>query len=90
MLIIGIDPGISGSICFYEDGKIVDVIEMPTMAEGKKNKRQVNGSQIYNEISKKINKALDKDVRVVIEQVSAMPGQGVTSMFNFGQSFVRQ
>ncbi len=87
MLIIGIDPGISGSICFYEDGKIVDVIEMPTMAEGKKNKRQVNGSQIYNEISKKINKALDKDVRVVIEQVSAMPGQGVTSMFNFGQSF---
>ena len=36
MLIIGIDPGISGSICFYEDGKIVDVIEMPTMAEGKK------------------------------------------------------
>ena len=87
MLIIGIDPGISGSICFYEDGKIVDVIEMPTMAEGKKNKRQVNGSQIYNEISKKINKTLDKDVRVVIEQVSAMPGQGVTSMFNFGQSF---
>ena len=87
MLIIGIDPGISGSICFYEDGKIVDVIEMPTMAEGKKNKRQVNGSQIYNEISKKINKVLDKDVRVVIEQVSAMPGQGVTSMFNFGQSF---
>ena len=87
MLIIGIDPGISGSICFYEDGKIIDVIEMPTMAEGKKNKRQVNGSQIYNEISKKINKVLDKDVRVVIEQVSAMPGQGVTSMFNFGQSF---
>ena len=23
----------------------------------------------------------------MIEQVSAMPGQGVTSMFNFGQSF---
>ena len=28
-----------------------------------------------------------KNVIVVIEQVSAMPGQGVTSMFNFGQSF---
>ena len=56
MLIIGIDPGISGSICFLKDGKILDVIEMPTMTEGKKNKRQVNGSQIYNEISKRINK----------------------------------
>ena len=54
MLIIGIDPGISGSICFFEDGKILDVVEMPTMTEGKKNKRQVNGSQIYNEISKRI------------------------------------
>ena len=87
MLIIGIDPGISGSICFLEDGKILDVIEMPTMAEGKKNKRQVNGSQIYNEISKRISNDSYQDIRVIIEQVSAMPGQGVTSMFNFGQSF---
>ena len=87
MIIIGIDPGISGSICFFEDGNILDVVEMPTMAEGKKNKRQVNGAQIFNEISKRVNKAEKQDVRVVIEQVSAMPGQGVTSMFNFGQSF---
>ena len=87
MLIIGIDPGISGSICFFQDGKIIDVVEMPTMAEGKKNKKQVNGSQIFNEISVRI-KELDKsDIKVVVEQVSAMPGQGVTSMFNFGQSF---
>ena len=87
MLIIGIDPGISGSICFLEDGIIKDVLEMPTMTEGKKNKRQVNGSQIYNEINKKIEKYENQNIRVVIEQVSAMPGQGVTSMFNFGQSF---
>ena len=87
MLIIGIDPGISGSICFFQDGKIVDVVEMPTMIEGKKNKKQVNGSQIFNEISEKIKKLDKKEIKVVIEQVSAMPGQGVTSMFNFGQSF---
>ena len=87
MLVIGIDPGISGSICFYQDGKIIDVIEMPTMTDGKKNKRQVNGSQIYNELKKMINNSENHDVRVIIEQVSAMPGQGVTSMFNFGQSF---
>ena len=87
MLFIGIDPGISGSICFFKDGKILDVIDMPTMADGKKNKRQVNGSQIYNEISKRIEKIDKRDIKVIIEQVSAMPGQGVTSMFNFGQSF---
>ena len=87
MLIIGIDPGLSGSICFFEDGKILDVVEMPTMTEGKKNKRQVNGSQVYNEISKRIKQLDKKDIKVIIEQVSAMPGQGVTSMFNFGQSY---
>ena len=87
MLIIGIDPGISGSLCFFEDGKIIDLVEMPSMADGKKNKRQVNGAQIYNEISLRIKNFNKEDIRVVIEQVSAMPGQGVTSMFNFGQSF---
>ena len=87
MLIIGIDPGISGSICFFQDGKIIDVIEMPTMTEGKKNKKQVNGSQIFNEISARIKRLDNRDIKVVVEQVSAMPGQGVTSMFNFGQSF---
>ena len=87
MFIIGIDPGISGSICFFEDGKILEVIEMPIMTDGKKNKKQVNGAQIYNEVLKRINNNLRQNIRVVIEQVSAMPGQGVTSMFNFGQSF---
>ena len=87
MFIIGIDPGISGAICFFENGKIIGIIDMPNMTDGKKNKKQVNGSQIFNEISKRINNIDVKEVRVVIEQVSAMPGQGVTSMFNFGQTF---
>ena len=87
MLIIGIDPGISGSLCFFKDGKILDLVEMPNMPEGKKNKRQVNGAQIYNEIFSRIEGLNREEIKIVIEQVSAMPGQGVTSMFNFGQSF---
>ncbi len=87
MLIIGIDPGISGAICFFENGEVKDIIDMPVMADGKKNKKQINGSQIYNEIFSRTKNHLKKDIHVVIEQVSAMPGQGVTSMFNFGQSF---
>ena len=94
MIIIGIDPGISGAICFIKNGKIIDVVEMPSMADGKKNKRQVNGAEVTNIFNKVINTNHDKmgsrdenEVKVVIEHVTAMPGQGVTSMFNFGQSF---
>ncbi len=87
MYIISIDPGISGAICFFFNGEIIDVIDMPSMADGKKNKKQVNGAQIFHEISSRIKEIPKKNICVVIEQVSAMPGQGVTSMFNFGQSF---
>ena len=87
MLIIGIDPGISGAICFMEEGKIIDVIDMPSMADGKKNKKPVNASQVFNEISYQIKDKKFDEIKVIIEHVSAMPGQGVTCMFNFGQSF---
>ena len=87
MMIIGIDPGITGSICFFEDGKIIDVVEMPNMTEGKKNKKQVNGAQIFHEIYLRTKDKKKENIKVIIENVSAMPGQGVTSMFNFGQSF---
>ncbi len=87
MIIIGIDPGISGAMCFFEEGIVKEVIDMPVMADGKKNKRQVNGPQIVHEIQKRIGNIPKKNIFVVVEHVSAMPGQGVTSMFNFGQSF---
>ena len=87
MIIVGIDPWIAGAICFFSSGNVIDVIDMPTMAEGKKNKKQVNGRQIYNEIMLIKNKFKNEKMSVIVEQVSAMPGQGVTSMFNFGQSF---
>ena len=87
MIIVGIDPGIAGAICFFSNGNVIDVIDMPIMPEGKKNKKQVNGRQIFNEIKLIKSKFLNENISVVVEQVSAMPGQGVTSMFNFGQSF---
>jgi len=85
MIIFGIDPGVSGAISVLENKKIIEVFDMPTMIDGKKNKRQVNGSQVTNIIKEKLNN--DKEIVVVVEHVNAMPGQGVTSMFNFGQSF---
>ena len=87
MLIIGIDPGITGAISVLENKKVIEVYDTPTMIDGKKNKRQVNGAQVTNIIKENLNKDKDKEVVVVVENVNAMPGQGVTSMFNFGQSF---
>ena len=85
MIIFGIDPGISGAISVLENKKVIGVFDMPTMIDGKKNKRQVNGAQVTNIIKERLDK--NKEVVIVVEHVNAMPGQGVTSMFNFGQSF---
>ena len=87
MIIVGIDPGIAGAICFFSNGKVIDVIDMPTMFDGNKNKKQVNGRQIFYEISEVKKNFSFETFNVVVEHVTAMPGQGVTSMFNFGQSF---
>ena len=85
MIIIGIDPGVSGGISILENKKVIEVFDMPTMIDGKKNKKQVNGAQVSNIIKEKLNS--ENEIIVVVEHVNAMPGQGVTSMFNFGQSF---
>ena len=85
MKIIGIDPGLSGAIAVLEDIKVLSLFEMPVMAEGKKNKRQLNSAQLVNIIKENTND--NEEIAVIVEQVNAMPGQGVTSMFNFGQTF---
>ena len=99
MIIFGIDPGVSGAICVLKGRKVIEVYEMPTMIDGKKNKRQVNGAEVTNIFLKEVNNfkgyeresisedKLEDRAKVVVEHVTAMPGQGVTSMFNFGQSF---
>jgi crossover junction endodeoxyribonuclease RuvC len=85
MKIIGIDPGLSGGIAVLENNKVLSIFDMPVMPEGKKNKRQLNSAQLVKLIKDNISK--NEEVSVVVEQVNAMPGQGVTSMFNFGQTF---
>ena len=85
MKIIGIDPGLSGAISILENKKVLKIFDMPVMSEGKKNKRQLNSAQLVNIVKENINN--NEEIAVVVEQVNAMPGQGVTSMFNFGQTF---
>jgi len=83
--VIGIDPGLSGAIAVIEGNKVLNILDMPVMSEGKKNKKQLNSAQLVNIIKQNVSN--DEEVAVIVEQVNAMPGQGVTSMFNFGQTF---
>ena len=85
MKIIVIDPGLSGGIAILEDNIIKVLFDMPVMSDGKKNKRQLNSALLVKLIKDNIKDT--EDTVMVVEQVNAMPGQGVTSMFNFGQTF---
>ena len=85
MRIIGIDPGIQGALAILDNEKVIDIVDLPVMSEGKKNKRQLNGAYLSDYLKKHILNI--ENTVVVVEQVNAMPGQGVTSMFNFGQTF---
>jgi crossover junction endodeoxyribonuclease RuvC len=83
--VIGIDPGISGAISVFEDGVLDRLIDMPTLEldSGKTKKRHISAAGLATILNVFIS---DADCHVVIEKVGAMPGQGVTSMFNFGRS----
>lgn len=82
-MILGIDPGLSGAIAFYDtSNESVVVIDMPTVevTRNGKNKREVSPALIADAVAGK------GIVQAFVERVSAMPGQGVSSMFSFGRS----
>jgi len=89
MITIGVDPGISGAIAFLSpDKELLSVWDMPTIPSGKK--KTVDGTAIRSILVGECPSddwRLPFEYQVIIESVHAMPGQGVTSMFNFGKSF---
>jgi crossover junction endodeoxyribonuclease RuvC len=82
--VIGIDPGISGAISVFDwnTQSLLEVIDMPTLEvdSGKTKKRHISAAFLRNILEGY------PDSHVAIEKVGAMPGQGVSSMFNFGRS----
>jgi crossover junction endodeoxyribonuclease RuvC len=83
---IGIDPGLTGAIAGLSDElKFVFVVDMPTWTLGVKHS-QVNAVAV-GQILESWRRKYDGSLTVYMEQVNAMPGQGVTSMFNFGMSY---
>ena len=85
MIVIGIDPGITGAVAAINDGDVVEVWDTPTSQTkvGKKTKTDYMPS----EMSEIFAGYPPSYVHVFIESVHAMPGQGVCSMFGFGKGF---
>jgi crossover junction endodeoxyribonuclease RuvC len=85
-LTFGIDPGLSGAVAVLADGEFRDVFDMPTVGRGAKGRQTVNAVSLAAALREHVSAEPGASVLAVLEEVSAMPGQGVTSMFRFGQS----
>lgn len=87
-LILGIDIGLTGAIAaLNEAGVFVDLFDMPTMSNGKGSariKQQVNAVALEKYLSKLVNDSMH--IVAFLENVSSMPGQGVSSVFSFGHT----
>lgn len=86
MFTIGFDPGLDGAFTVLDDkGQLVDIIDMPTVEikVGKAMKRRIAPAALVSELELFAR----EDCCAMVESVAARPGQGVSSVFSFGQSF---
>ncbi len=82
---LGIDPGLSGALAFYDPKRdALNVYDMPTytIASGGKQRRKMD----LHQLAQTMHYYAPNTRHAIIEEVGAMPGQGVTSMFSFGFS----
>lgn len=79
-VVIGIDPGLTGAIAVL--GEAIEAYDMPVMAKGTGKKQQVNAAEVAN-----ILLCHQGAATVYLERVAAMPKQGVSSTFSFGETF---
>lgn len=84
MIIFGIDPGQTGAIAVLHDGEVKQVIDMPTTARMHGKGQQVDAYTLTSELLAAASGHNQR--RAIIEAVSAMPGQGVSSTFRFGEA----
>lgn len=85
-LVIGVDSGLSGAVAILADGKFVDVFDMPTAGRGKAARQVVNSAALATLLREHVAAHPGASVVAAVESVSAMPKQGLSSTFRFGES----
>lgn len=83
-LVVGIDPGFSGAVAIYDakNKALVSLNDMPLITLPNSKKSTVDGVAL----ELMLNPYASQVIAALVEEVGAMPGQGVTSMFRFGQA----
>lgn len=84
--IIGIDPGLTGAIAVYYDGRYrslpeLAVWDMPLNYDG--NRQVLDAAELWN----LLDREWPRHAEVVIERVGPMPRQSAHSAFSFGRTF---
>lgn len=87
MIVIGIDPGLTGAIALIQDGKYLDLMDMPTIAKGGSGKVKYEVSPVAITQFLRAKVPVDSGAAAIIERVNSMPGQGAATVFSLGDSF---
>lgn len=87
MIVVGIDPGLSGAVARYNavTGGL-EVVDTPTfmLTRNGKAKRDIDLASFARIVDAFCKEA---GTRIYIEQVGSMPGQGSSSVFAFGKAY---
>lgn len=89
-LTLGIDPGLRGAVAALKGKEVLGIWDMPIEAKAIKGNRIYGAAMIElaRTIRVKAGGLQDYDrVLIALEEVFAMPGQGVSTMFAMGDSF---
>jgi crossover junction endodeoxyribonuclease RuvC len=81
MIVLGIDPGATGAIAVFQNGIFMTVRDMPTVTDH--GKARVDAAAL----ARLIADLPGSPVIAFLERAGARPGQGVTSMFNYGMAY---
>ena len=82
-IILGFDPGQTGAVAAFDGERIEAVLDMPTMPRLHGTGHQVDPYTLPTAL---LDLRHGRNASAVLEAVSAMPGQGVSSTFRFGES----
>ena len=86
MITVGIDPGLTGAVAFLRNGEYYSLFDIPTTLKGSGSvKQEVEPGGLKRMFLERLEGR--EDVAIALERVSAMPGQGGSSVFSFGDTY---
>ncbi len=83
---LGVDPGLEGALVLLDGERLIMAWDMPTTAKTHGKGSEVNAFLVNDLIQEAMGLVGNHSLTAWVEQVAAMPGQGVSSMFSFGRS----